>query len=77
MKKKEKISHTVVSDSSQSRGLQPARLLCLWSSLGKSDGMSCHFLLRGIFLTQGLNLGLLIAGRFFTNGATGEALGLT
>ena len=59
MKKKEKISHTVVSDSSQSRGLQPARLLCLWSSLGKSDGMSCHFLLQGIFLTQGLNLGLL------------------
>ena len=77
MKKKEKISHTVVSDSLQSRGLQPARLLCLWSSLGKSNGMSCHFLLQGIFLTQGLNLGLLIAGRFFTNGATREALGLT
>ena len=26
---------------------------------GKNIGMGCHFLLQGIFLTQGLNLGLL------------------
>ena len=26
---------------------------------GKSTGVSCHFLLQGIFLTQGLNPGLL------------------
>ena len=26
---------------------------------GKNTGMGCHFLLQGIFLTQGLNLGLL------------------
>ena len=25
----------------------------------KSTGVGCHFLLQGIFLTQGLNLGLL------------------
>ena len=26
---------------------------------GKNTGVSCHFLLQGIFLTQGLNLRLL------------------
>ena len=30
-----------------------------WDFPGKSTGLSCHFLLQGIFLTQGLNLGLL------------------
>ena len=29
-----------------------------WDSPGKNTGMGCHFLLQGIFLTQGLNLGL-------------------
>ena len=28
-------------------------------SLGKDTGVGCHALLQGIFLTQGLNLGLL------------------
>ena len=28
--------------------------------IGKNTGMSCHSLLQGIFLTQGLNLGLLL-----------------
>ena len=28
-------------------------------SPGKNTGVGCHFLLQGIFLTQGLNLGLL------------------
>ena len=36
----------------------PTRLLCPWNSLGKNTGVSCHFLLQGIFPTQGLNLGL-------------------
>ena len=31
------------------------RLLCPWDSLGKHTGVSCHALLQGIFLTQGLN----------------------
>ena len=34
-------------------------LLCLWDSPGKNTGESCHFLLQGIFLTQGANPGLL------------------
>ena len=37
----------------------PARLLCLWDFPGKNTGVGCHFLLQGIFLTQGLNPGLL------------------
>ena len=40
-------------------GLQPARLLCPWDFPGKSTGVGCHFLLQGIFLTQGLNPHLL------------------
>ena len=29
-----------------------------WDFIGKSTGVGCHFLLRGIFLTQGRNPGL-------------------
>ena len=36
-----------------------ARLLCPWDISGKNTGVGCHFLLQGIFPTQGLNLGLL------------------
>ena len=35
------------------------RLLCPWDSPGKNTGVGYHFLLRGIFLTQGLNLHFL------------------
>ena len=35
------------------------RLLCPWDSPGKNTGAGCHFLLQGIFLTQGSNLHLL------------------
>ena len=34
------------------------RLLCPWDFLDKSTGVGCHFLLQGIFPTQGLNPGL-------------------
>ena len=37
----------------------PARLLCSRNSPGKNTGVVCHFLLQWIFLTQGLNPGLL------------------
>ena len=37
----------------------PTRLLCPWDSPGKNTWVGSHFLLQGIFLTQGLNLGLL------------------
>ena len=35
------------------------RLLRLWDFLGKSTGVACHFLLQGIFPTQGSNPGIL------------------
>ena len=34
------------------------RILCPWDSPGKNARVDCHFLLQGIFLTQGLNPGL-------------------
>ena len=42
----------------QPHGLRAARLLCPRDSLGKNTGGGCHFLLRGIFQTQRLNLHL-------------------
>ena len=41
-------------------------------SPGKSTGVVFHFLLRGIFPTQGLNPGLHTVDRHFTIGATRE-----
>ena len=32
---------------------------CSWDSPGKNTGMGCHFLLQGIFPSQGSNPGLL------------------
>ena len=37
----------------------PTRLLCPSDSPGKNTGLGCHFLLQGIFQTQGSSLGLL------------------
>ena len=53
-----KRSRSVVSNSLRPRGLYPTRLLCPWDFPGNSTGVDCHFLLQGIFPTQGLNLGL-------------------
>ena len=39
-------------------GLWPARLLCPWNFSGKNTGVGCHFLLQGIFPSQGTNPGL-------------------
>ena len=36
-------------------GLQPTRLLCPWDFPDKNTGVGCHFLLQGIFPTQGSN----------------------
>ena len=52
-----------MSDSLQPHGLQPTRFLCPWDFPGKNTGVGCHFLLRGIFLAQGLTPGLLHADR--------------
>ena len=53
-------SCTLMSDALRSYGLQPTRLVCPWNFPGKYNGVSCHFLLQGIFLTQGLNPRLLL-----------------
>ena len=39
--------------------LQPSRLLCPRDFPGKNTGVGCHFLLQGIFPTQGSNSCLL------------------
>ena len=48
-----------MSDYLWHHGLSLARLLRPWNSPGKNTEVGCHFLLQGIFLTQGLNLCLL------------------
>ena len=40
-------------------GLKSARLIWPWDLSGKNIGMDCHFLLQGIFLSQGSNSCLL------------------
>ena len=47
-------------------GLQPARLLCPWDSLGRNTGVGCHALLQGIFLAQGSNPSLLCLLHWWT-----------
>ena len=46
-------------DSLRPHGLQPTRLLHPWDFPGKDTAVGCHFLLQGIFPTQGSNPGLL------------------
>ena len=47
--------YSVESDPLQPYGLEPAQLLCPWGSPGKNTGGGCHFLLQGLFPTQGSN----------------------
>ena len=47
--------HSVVSNSLRPHGLQ----LQFYNFTSKNTGVGCHFLFRGIFLTQGLNPCLL------------------
>ena len=56
-------------------GLQPARLFCPWGTPGKNTGVGFHFLLQGIFLTQGLNPCLLHCRRILYHYTTREARG--
>ena len=55
-------------------GLQLPRFLCPWDFPGKNTGVDCHFLLRGIFLTQGLNMCLLHCRQILYHWAAWEAL---
>ena len=50
---------SVVFNSSQPHGPEPAKLFCPWNAPGKNTGEGCHSLLKGIFLGQGSNPGLL------------------
>ena len=49
----------VMSDSLQPHGLEPIRLLCPCDFPVKKTGVGCHYLLQGIFPSQGSNLCLL------------------
>ena len=51
-----RVGCSVVPNSWQSQGPQPARLLCSWVFPGKNTGVGCHFLFQGIFPTQRSNL---------------------
>ena len=50
---------SVMSNSVWPHRLLPTGLLCSWDFPGKNTGAGCHFLLQGIFLTQGSNLRFL------------------
>ena len=53
-----KWSCSVMSYSLKPHGHEPTRLLSPGNFPGKSTGVGCHFLLQGIFPTQGSNPGL-------------------
>ena len=61
-------------DSWWPHGPQPTRFPCPWDFPGKDTGVGRHFLLQGIFPTQGSNQVSCTAGRFFTYWATREAV---
>ena len=54
-----KWSCSLVSNSMWRHEWQPTRLCRPWDFPGKNTGVSCHFLLQGMFPTQGSNPGLL------------------
>ena len=56
---RECVGRSVMSDSLQTHGLQPTRLLCPFDFPGKNTRVGCPCLLQGIFQIQGLNPGLL------------------
>ena len=47
-------SHSVMCNSLGPRGLQPASILCPWTSLGKNTGVDCHFLPLGALPDPGI-----------------------
>ena len=69
------LRHSVMSDSlftplsKRVSHFEPARLLCPWNSPGKNTGVGSHSLLQGIFLTQGLNLGLPLHRQILCQGS--------
>ena len=61
-----------MSNSLRPCGLYPTGLLCPSDFPGKNTGVSCHFILQGIFPTQRLNQHLLFGRRILYHWATGE-----
>ena len=59
-----KWSHSVMSNSSRPRGLQPTRILCPWDFPGKSTGVGCHCLLHWVWLHGYKNYVCFIFGYF-------------
>ena len=64
---------SVVSNSLRPPSTIALQLLCPWDYPGKNTGVVCHFLLQGIFLTQGSNLHLLHWQVILYHWATWEA----
>ena len=74
------LSCSVTYDSLGPHGLWSTRLLCPWNFPGKNTGVGCHFLLQGIFSTQGSNtclLSLLHYRWILYHWVTGQALTLS
>ena len=67
-------TYSVMSESLQPHRLLPTRFLCPWDYPGKNTGVGCHFLLQGIFLTQGSNLHLLHWQEYSITGGKHQAL---
>ena len=49
------LSHSVMSNSLQSYGLQPSRLFYIWDSPGKNTGVGYHALLQPIYPNLEIN----------------------
>ena len=65
------LSCSVVSNSLQLHGLQPARLLCFWDFSGKNTGVGCHFLHRVCSPPRHqICVSPTLAGRFLTASTT-------
>ena len=64
---------SVMSDSVQPYGLQPARHLCPWDSLGGSTGVGCYALLQETSQPRDRTQISSIAGRFFTTEPPGKS----
>ena len=62
-----------MSNSVRPHRRQPTRLHCTWDCQGKKTRVGCHFLLQGIFLTQGSNSHLLYCWQILYHWATREA----
>ena len=56
-KVKVSVSCSVMSETLQSHGLGPTRLICLQNSLVNDTEVGCHFLFWRIFLTSGIEPG--------------------